>query len=122
MGHRKEVFRPRSKRTVRKGIQQALRNGEYRKAANIAAFSYSARPIADDFAISLIATAEAISLGKDLRWKRSTQDLVSAGLSIAERKLDSKINRRRRSIIFEGVSRSVERARKEGSEPRKSKR
>lgn len=115
MGHRKEVFRPRSKRTVRRNIQQALIDGKYEKAASIAAFSYSARPIADDFAISLVATAEAISLGKELRWTRSTEDLVTAGLSIAERKLESKVNKRRRSIIFESISRSVERARKEES-------
>ena len=113
MGHRKEVFRPRSRRTVRKHIQQALMDGKYERAANIAAFSYSARPIADDFAISFVATAEAISLGRDLKWKRSTEDLVTAGLSIAERKLESKINRQRRPIIFESVSRSVERTRKE---------
>lgn len=116
MGHRREVFRPRSKQTIRKGIQQALKSGEYKKAANIAAFSYSARPIADDFAISLVATAEAISLGRELKWKRSIEDLVAAGLSIAERKLESKINRRRRPIFFESVSRSVERARKKESE------
>lgn len=116
MGHRKEVFRPRSKQTVRKYIQQALTEGEYKKAANIAAFSYSARPIADDFAISLVATAEAISLGRGLEWRRSTDDLVSAGLSIAERKLESKVNERRRSIIFESISRSVERARREESQ------
>jgi hypothetical protein len=116
MGHRKEVFRPRTKQTERKGIEDALRSGEFKKAATIAAFSYSDRPIADDFAISLVATAEAVSLGKELRWKRSTEDLVSAGLSIAERKLDSKVNRRRRPIIFESISRSVERVKKKESE------
>jgi len=115
MGHRKEVFRPRSKRTIRKGIQKALLDSEYRKAANIAAFSYSSRPIADDFAISLVATAEAISLGRALKWKKSTEYLVTAGLSIAEDKLESKVNRSRRPIVFESISRSVERTRKEGS-------
>lgn len=115
MGHRREVFRPRSKRTVRKDIQKALIEGKYERAANIAAYSYSARPIADDFAISFVAAAEAISLGKELKWERATEDLVAAGLSIAERKLESKVNVRRRSIIFDSVSRSVERAKKKES-------
>ena len=116
MGHRREVFRPRSKKKVRSQIRNALKENEYKRAANIAAFSYSSRPIADDFAISILATAEAITLGRELKWKRSPEDLVSAGISIAERKLDSRINRKRRSVIFESMVRSVvEQVRKEKS-------
>lgn len=115
MGHRREVFRPRSKKKVRTGIQLALRERKFSNAVNIAAFNYSSRPIADDFAISMVATAEAITMGRELNWKRSPEDLASAGISIAERKLDSRINRKRRPIIFESILRSVERARKEKS-------
>lgn len=115
MGHRREVFRPRTRKKVRIRIRQALKEKEYGYAANIAAFEYSSRPIADDFAISILATAESITLGRELSWKRSSEDLVSAGISIAERKLNSRINRKRRSIVFESIVRSVERARKEKS-------
>jgi len=113
MGHRREVFRPTSSKKIRGQIQQALSESKFADAARIAAFNYSSRPIADDFAISLVAAAEAITLGRQLKWKRSTEDLVSAGLSIAERKLDSRVNPKRRSIIFESIVRSTERARKE---------
>jgi hypothetical protein len=119
MGHRREVFWPRTKKTIRKGIEQALKNEEYEKAAHIAAFNYSVTPIADDLAISLVATAEAISLGRELKWKRSVEDLVAAGLSIAERKLDSNVNRLRKSIIFDSVSRSVDRAKKKEESERR---
>jgi hypothetical protein len=112
MGHRREVFWPRTKQAIRKGIEEALKGEEFKKAATIAAFSYSATPIADDLAISLVATSEAVILGREVKWKRSTEDLVAAGLAIAEKKMDSKINRYRRDIIFESVSRSVERAKK----------
>ena len=111
MGHRREVFRPRSKRQIRKGIQRSLQEKRFENAARIAAFSYSSRPIADDIAISILATAEAVVLARQLEWRKSTEDLVSAGISIAERKLDSRINRKRRSVVFESIARSVERAR-----------
>jgi len=115
MGHRREVFRPTSKKKTKERIQTALTDKNFRLAADIAAYNYSARPIADDFAISLLAAAEAISLGRQLNWKRDAEDLVAAGISIAERKLESKINRKRYPIIFEGIVRSVERTRKEES-------
>lgn len=115
LGHRREVFRPQTKRRVRKDIQKALEDREFEKAVNLAAFSYSARPISDDFAISFVATAEAVSLGRELNWSRSTEDLVAAGISIAERKFEARINRRRRSVIIEAIARSVERARREES-------
>lgn len=115
MGHRREVFRPRSTKTIKNRIQQSLKEGRFAEAANIAAFSYSSRPIADDFAISMLATAEAITLGRQINWKKITEDLVSAGISIAERKLNSRVNRKRLSIVFESIARSVERARKEES-------
>lgn len=115
MGHRKEVFRPTSKVKVKNQIQLALKDNNYTLAADVAAFSYSSRPIADDFAISFLATAEAISLGRQLKWERDTEDLVTAGISIAERKMESRINRQRYQIIFEGITRSVERTRKEES-------
>ena len=115
MGHRREVFRPRSTKTIKNKLQQSLKDGRFTDAANIAAFSYSSRPIADDFTISVLATAEAITLGRQLKWKKITEDLVSAGISIAERKLNSRVNRKRLSIVFESIARSVERARKEKS-------
>lgn len=115
MGHRREVFRPTSKKKIKNRIQLSLRDKKFINAANIAAFNYSSRPIADDFAISILATAEAITLGRETNWKRSPDDLVSAGISIAERKLDSRINKKRRPIIFESIARSVELARKEKS-------
>jgi hypothetical protein len=115
MGHRREVFRPTSNRKAKKQIQVLLTENKFANAAKIAAFNYSSRPIADDFAISILATAEAVTLGRQLGWKRSTEDLVSAGLSIAERKLNSRINKKRRSIISESIARSIERARKESA-------
>jgi hypothetical protein len=115
MGHRREVFRPKSKKKIRSQIQYALTENKFSYAARIAAFEYSSRPIADDFTISILATAEAITLGREVEWKRSTEDLVSAGISIAERKLDSRINRKRRSIVFESIARSVEKSRKKES-------
>jgi len=115
MGHRREVFRPTTSRKSRQQIRQALIERDYPSAANIAAFSYSSRPIADDFTIALVSAAEAISLGRKLNWRRDTEDLVADGISIAERKLETKINRHRYPIVFEGIVRSVERARKEES-------
>lgn len=112
MGHRREVFRPTSSKKIKVQIQQSLQENKFSQAAQIAAFNYSSRPIADDFAISIVATAEAITLARELKWKKSNEDLVSAGLSIAERKLASRVNPKRRSIIFESIVRSVERSRK----------
>jgi hypothetical protein len=115
MGHRREIFRPKSKKKIRAQIQRALTLDNFTVATKVAAFEYSSRPIADDFAISLVSTAEAITLGREVGWKRSTEELVAAGISIAERKLDSKINRKRRSIVFESIARSVEQTRKKES-------
>lgn len=115
MGHRREVFRPTTKKKIKSQIQHALVENKFSYAAKIAAFAYSSRPIADDFTISILATAEAVTLGRETRWKKSSEDLVSAGIAIAERKLDSRINKNRLSIVRESITRSVEQARREES-------
>jgi len=98
MGHRREVFRPRSRKIVRNQILDAIQNQEYEKAVKIASFSYSRAPVADDFSISFIAAAEAIKIGRELSWSRDSDDLAAIGLVLAETKLDTRVNRRRRSI------------------------
>jgi len=108
MGHRREVFRPRSRRIVRNQILDAIQKQEYEKAVKIASFSYSRAPVADDFSISFIAAAEAIKIGKELNWSRNSDELAVIGLTIAETKLDQNVNRKRRTIIIDSISKAIE--------------
>ena len=115
MGHRREVFRPRSRKVVRNQILTAIQNQEYEKAIKIASFSYSRASVADDFSISFIAAAEAVKIGRELSWSRSSDVLASIGLAVAETKLEVSVYRSRRPIILESLSRAIELARKEES-------
>lgn len=115
MGHRREIFRPKSRKKVRNQILDAIQNEEYNKAVKIASFSYSRAPIADDFSISFIATAEAIKIGKELNWSRTSDELAVIGLTIAETKLDQNVNRKRRTIIIDSISKAIELTKREAS-------
>lgn len=101
---------------MRQGLWRTLDRGEFRRAAEIAAYSYSSKPIADDFSIALVATAEAVKLGRDSGWTRRTEDLAAEGLSVAQKKLDSSVNKARRQTILEAIAKSVELSRKEESQ------
>ena len=115
MGHRREVFRPKSKKEVRNQIYDAILNKEFEKAVKLASFNYFDAPVADDFAISFIAAAEAIKIGRELKWSRDSEDLATIGLALAETKLDQRVNRYRRPIILESLSKTVEIAKREAS-------
>ena len=84
MGHRREVYRPRSKKQVRNQIFDAIKEKEYEKAVKLASFNYFDAPVADDFAISFIAAAEAILIGRELSWTKAVDDLAIIGLALAE--------------------------------------
>ena len=99
MGHRREVYRPKSKKVVRNQIFAAIQNKEFEKAVKLASFNYFDAPVADDFAISFIAAAEAIKIARELNWSRTSDDLAIIGLSLAETKLDQRVNRYRKNII-----------------------
>lgn len=114
MGHRREVFRPRTRRQVRKQIENALKQNAFSKVANLAAYQYSTRSIADDFAIALVAAAEAIALGKQVRWERSDEELVTAGIAIAEKRFECHLSKYRKQIVSEVAEKSVRRARRGG--------
>lgn len=118
MGHRREIFRPRTRRQVRVQMENALERKDFGKVAQLAAFQYSARNVADDFAIALVAAAEAIALGKQVNWERSNDELVAAGIAIAEKHFESRLGKYRRDIVSEIVEKSVKEARRGGREPR----
>jgi len=113
LGHRREVYRPKTKRQVRNQIFEAIKENEFEKAVKLASFNYFDAPVADDFAISLIAAAEAIKIGRELSWTRDSVDLATIGLALAETKLEQRVNRYRRPIILESLSQAVEIAKKE---------
>ena len=115
MGHRREVFRPKKRSKIRSQLLTALEENNFKEAAQIAAFSYSRRPIADDFAISFIATAEAIKLGRRLNWDINTDDLAHSGLAIAEKNLETNVNPGRRRTIINSIAKGIEIAKSEAS-------
>lgn len=115
MGHRREVFRPKSKKEVRDQIYSAINEREFEKAVKLASFNYFDAPVADDFAISFIAATEAIRIGRELFWSRDSDDLATIGLALAETKLDQRVNRYRRQIILDSLSKAVEIAKREAS-------
>jgi len=114
MGHRREVYRPKSKKQVRNQIFDAIKVKEFEKAVKLALFNYFDAPVADDFAISLIAAAEAIKIGRELSWTKDNDDLAIIGLALAETKLDQRVNRYRRDAIIESLSKAIELAKRGG--------
>ena len=114
MGHRREVYRPKTKKFVRNQIYDAIKEKQFEKAVKLASFNYFDAPVADDFAISFIAVAEAIKVGREISWSKNNEDLAVIGLALAETKLDQRVNRYRRDSIIESLSKAIELAKRGG--------
>jgi len=99
-------------------MENALKRDDFGKVAKLAAFQYSARNRADDFAIALVSAAEAIALGRQVKWERTNDELVAAGIAIAEKRFESRLGKYRKDIVSEIVENSVKEARKGVTEPR----
>ena len=115
MGHRRERFWPKRRSKIRSQIQESINKNKFETAATIAAYSYSRRPIADDFAISFIASVEAIKIGQQENWIRKSEELASIGLEIAETKVEGRVNPRRRRTLLDAIAKSIEKVKEEAS-------
>lgn len=114
MGHRREVFRPRkSRKKIRQSIEQSLKEKEFQKTAQIAISHYTKKSTGLDFATAIIATSEAISIAKDLSWRRSVEDIANMAISVAESKTEKRLSTFRRQTILELVTKSLEKAKEE---------
>jgi hypothetical protein len=108
LGHRKEIFKPRkSKSKTAPLIQSKLEEKKFDEAIQVTLSNYLDKGASDAFAISLLATAEAIVLAKENNWIRPIEEYVLNGIKNAEIKIDTKLNRFRREIIFELVTNSL---------------
>lgn len=117
MGHRKEVFRPRKgKSKLAPLINSKFEERKFDEAIQITLSNYLDKGVSDAFAISLLATAESIVLAKENNWTRPIEEYALNGIKNAESKIDVKLNRFRKEIIFELVTKSLRKEhRTEGS-------
>jgi len=114
LGHRREIFRPRkSRKKIRQSFEQSLSEKEFQKAAQIAVLHYTTRSTGLHFATALIATSEAISIAKDLKWSRSVEDITNMAISVAESRTEKRLPEYRRQTVFEIIRKSLEKAKEE---------
>lgn len=114
MGHRREVFRPRtSKKKIKTSFEQSLKEKEFEKTVQVAISHYTTRSTGLDFATAILATSEALAIAKDLKWKRSTEDIANMAISVAESRTEKRLIPFRRKTVFEQVVKSLEKAREE---------
>ena len=114
MGHRREVFRPRrSKQKIRSSFEQSLEEKEFQKTVQIAISHYTRGSTGLDFATAILATSEALAIAKDLKWRRSSEDIANMAISVAESRTEKRLSKFRRKTVFEQVIKSLQKAREE---------
>lgn len=116
MGHRKLIFRPRtSRKQIKSSIEQGLAEKEFKKTVQVAITHYTTKSTGLDFATAILATSEAVTIAKDLKWSRSAEDIANMAISVAESRTDKRLSEFRRRTVFEQVVRSLQKAREESS-------
>jgi hypothetical protein len=114
VGHRREVFRPRKSRAkIRQSFERELQAKEFERAAQVAISHYTTRATGLDFATAMMATSEAIAIGRELRWKRSLEEIAHMAISVAESRTENRLSDFRRQTVFDLVRKSLEKAKEE---------
>lgn len=114
MGHRREVFRPRTrKQKIRTSFEKSLEEKDFDRTVQIAISHYTTTATGLDFATAVLATSEALAIAKDLKWGRSTEDIANMAISVAESRTEKSLSTFRRKTVFEQVLNTLKRAREE---------
>lgn len=108
MGHRREVFRPRkSKSKIANLVNNKLQEEKFDDAVKITLSNYTGKRVSDAFAISILATAEAMIVAKENNWIRSIEEYALNGIKNAENKINVKLRPFRKQVVFELVTNSL---------------
>ena len=108
MGHRKEIFKPRTRKSkISTQFNEKLEQSKIDEAVQLGLAHFSTKSTSDAFATSLIATAEALIIAKEANWSKPIETFALKGISLAERKTDTSLNRFRKKTIYHLVLNSL---------------
>jgi len=108
LGHRKGILKPRiSKTKISTQFNDKLAQTKIDEAVQIGLAHYSTKSTSDAFATSLIATAEALILAREANWTKPIETYALNGISRAERKTDTSLNKFRKKTIYHLVLNSL---------------
>ena len=114
MGHRREIFKPRTKKNrISTQFNEKLKQTKIDEAVQIGLAHYSTKSTSDAFATSLIATAEALILANEANWSKPLETFVLRGISRAERKTETRLNKFRKKTIYHLVLDSLKKERRD---------
>jgi len=108
LGHRREIFRPRIRKSkIESQVNTKLKEKKFNEAVQVTLSHYTGKSVADAFAVSILATAEAIIIAKDKNWDRSIEEFALNGIKNAEKKIHTKLVPFRKQVVFELVTKSL---------------
>ena len=100
MGHRREVFKPRTgKKRIAEPFVDSLNSEDNETAVQIALSHYARKENADAFAVSILAVSEALSFAYRNEWDRANEEYAAIGLAYAEGRIEQELTPFKREIV-----------------------